>query len=174
MSLIAITSTSGAPGVTTLAVGWAYRNAQPVLLVEAGSTGGSAVLAGRHRGRDGHTLSILSLAELVGQPLVEYLWEHTVRLDDATDRWLLPSVVTHQQARALTPAWPSIAQALRDISDRAGVDVFVDCGRLGTEYYPNDVLTAADAVLVLVHDTLPALNSCAIWLDQLRRDLGLC
>ena len=79
--------------------------------------------------------------------------------------------MTHQQANALTPAWPEIIRALREISDDTGVDVIVDCGRLGTEYYPREVLTAADAVLVLVNDTLPALNSCAIWLDQLRATL---
>ena len=168
MSVIALTSASGAPGVTTLAVGWAYRNAQPAMVVEGGATGGSAVLAGRHRGRDGHTVSILSLAQLRRLPMDEYLWEHTVPLDGTTDRWLLPAVMTHQQANALTGAWPEITRALRKISDEAGVDVFLDCGRLGTQYYPHDVLTVADAVLVLVNDTLPALNSCAIWLDQLR------
>lgn len=171
MSVIALTSVTGSPGVTTLAVGWAYRNPKPTLVVEAGADGGSAVLAGVFRSQVKHTTSILNLAELVGQPMTEYLWEHTVLLPTTSDRWLLPGVATHQQARALIPAWTPIAHTLHDISRQAGVDVIVDCGRLTAEYAPTPLLLAADAALVVVDETLPSLNACVIALGPLREDL---
>ena len=46
MAVVALTSASGSPGVTTTAVGLALTWPRPVLLIEADPTGGSGVLAG--------------------------------------------------------------------------------------------------------------------------------
>ena len=50
MAVIALTSASGSPGVTTTAVALAFLWPRPVVLVEADPTGGSAILAGYFRG----------------------------------------------------------------------------------------------------------------------------
>ena len=50
MAVIALTSASGSPGVTTTALGLALSWPRPVLLVEADPTGASGLLAGYFRG----------------------------------------------------------------------------------------------------------------------------
>ena len=66
MSVYALTSISGSPGVTTTAVAWAYLSPTPTLIVEADPTGGSPILAGVMRGEQPPDVSII---DLVGQPV---------------------------------------------------------------------------------------------------------
>ena len=43
MPVIALTSASGSPGVTTTALGWALSRGRPTVLVDADPTGGAAI-----------------------------------------------------------------------------------------------------------------------------------
>ncbi len=62
MAVIALTSASGSPGVTTTAVALAFLWPRPVVLVEADPTGGSAILAGYFRGTREYDVGIVELA----------------------------------------------------------------------------------------------------------------
>ena len=62
MAVIALTSASGSPGVTTTALGLALLWPRPVLLVEADPTGGSGLLAGYFRGTREYDGGLIELA----------------------------------------------------------------------------------------------------------------
>jgi hypothetical protein len=54
MAVFCCVSASGSPGVTSTVLGMALCWPRPVLVVEADPTAGSAILAGRFRGLQGH------------------------------------------------------------------------------------------------------------------------
>ncbi|MDN5778445.1 MAG: hypothetical protein L0H96_16230 [Humibacillus sp.] len=172
MAVIAITSFSGAPGCTTLAVAWAYLNPRPVLLLEADPTGGSPVLAGPFRAELYHDDSVLNLVDYEGESLMQALWHHAYPLPDTTDRRALPTVAAHHQARSMGAMWPAISRAARAMSEQTGTDIVIDLGRRGMEYSPAGLLTGADLVICLTDATLPALNAARWGLDSLREDLA--
>ena len=62
MAVIALTSASGSPGVTTTALGLTLLWPRAVLLVEADPTGGSGVLAGFFRGAREYDSGLIELA----------------------------------------------------------------------------------------------------------------
>ena len=61
MALITLCSIKGAPGVTTTALAMTMTWPRPALLVEADSSGGSAIMAGLLRGQVSQERSLLSL-----------------------------------------------------------------------------------------------------------------
>ncbi|MDR0284035.1 MAG: hypothetical protein LBI33_03985 [Propionibacteriaceae bacterium] len=61
MSLVLLTSASGAPGVTTTTLGLACTWVRPAIAIEADPVGGSAILAGHFRGFQAPTLSTADL-----------------------------------------------------------------------------------------------------------------
>lgn len=172
MGVYALTSFSGAPGVSTTAVAWAYASPRPTLILEADVTGGSPILAGLWGGEQTHDLSLLELANRQGERYADYLWEQALALPGAVDGWVVPTIGFPSQARSLAPVWAPLAEAARTISDQAGVDVLVDAGRLGTPGGPWPLVEAADVVLVLTDSTIAALNTTAICLESLRADLA--
>jgi hypothetical protein len=62
MAVIALTSASGSPGVTTTAVGMALLWPRPLILVDADPTGGSGILAGYFRGTREYEAGLIELA----------------------------------------------------------------------------------------------------------------
>ena len=62
MAVIALTSASGSPGVTTTAVGLALLWPRPVILVDADPTGGPGILAGYFRGTREYEAGLIELA----------------------------------------------------------------------------------------------------------------
>ncbi|WP_347350369.1 hypothetical protein [Intrasporangium sp.] len=171
MAVYALTSLSGAPGVTTLAIAWAYQNTRPTLILEADPTGGSPILAGPFRGNLLHDTSVLLLAERDPAELQEWMWHHAIALPETTDRKVLPAVASHAQARALAGTWPGLADTVQHFSAGTGTDVLLDLGRLTLEYSARALLPAADAVLVLTSATLPGINTVVWALDELRDTL---
>ena len=61
MAVIVLASASGAPGVTTTALGLAMTWSRPVVLVDADPVGGSAILAGYCRGALSHNDATVNL-----------------------------------------------------------------------------------------------------------------
>lgn len=61
MALVVLASASGAPGVTTTALGLAMRWPRPVVLVDADPVGGSPVLAGLFQGAVAHPDAMVQL-----------------------------------------------------------------------------------------------------------------
>lgn len=171
MTLIALTSASGSPGVTTTALGLALAWPRPVVLVEADPTGASAVAAGYMQGSILADKTIVDLAMSHRQgTLVEDLPRFLVTLPDSNAK-LLHGPLRHTQARSLDGVWEALAGALKGL-ERTGQDVIVDAGRLGLDGSPTKLLTAADLTLLVTHTTLPALIGAQSWAATLRETMN--
>lgn len=171
MSVYALTSLAGAPGVTTTALAWAALSPRPTLIVEADVTGGSPILAGAFEGTWMHRGGILALASAEEPDWVETIWQQAVALPSRTDRWVLPTIGRGHQARAMASIWRPLSTTLARISQDTGVDVLIDAGRLGVAGGPWELITGADAVLLLTDTTIPALTTLSVALPSLRADL---
>lgn len=169
MAVLALTSAKGSPGTTTTALALTLLWPRPVVLVEADVVGGSSLLAGYLRGAiSPHARSLLGLASAHRQGrLAEQLWHHTVPLDQAGDRHLVPTIADPVQAPSLAPVWAPLGTALSSL-ERSGVDVIVDAGRLGTVHGPDALLQAADLVLLTTRTQLPSVAAARLRVDQLR------
>ncbi len=156
MTVVALTSARGAPGVTTTALALTVGWPRPVLLVKADVSGSSSVLAGYLGGSRPHARGLvdLALAHRSGA-LFAGLREACTALPGA-DRWLLPGLVSPAQAASLRPVWEPLAAVLAGL-EREGMDVIVDAGRLGAEGGPVPLLRHADVTLLLTRTTLPAI-----------------
>ena len=163
MSVVALTSARGAPGVTTtaLALVSAWELARPgrrVLLVDA-DPAGSGVLTGPLRTGvpDSAGISLLAAARL---PLsVEQVIGCAVALDEGSTRMVLPGVADPMQARPLAATWSALVDVARDLSGH-GVDVVVDAGRLGHRHEPTPWLSQADLLAVVVRGDLASVAAC--------------
>lgn len=171
MALYALTSLAGAPGVTTTALAWAHVSPRPTLIIEADVTGGSPILAGAYEGTWMHRGGILALASAEEHDWRETIWQQAVTLPGRTDRWVLPAIGRGHQARAMSTIWRPLAATLSQISKETGVDVLIDAGRLGIAGGPWELISAAEAVLVLTDSTIPALTTLGVALPSLRADL---
>ncbi|MGQ7296953.1 hypothetical protein [Quadrisphaera sp. KR29] len=158
MAVIALTSASGAPGVTATALGLTLVWPRPALLVEADPSHGSSVLAGYLRGAvppGGASLLGLVKAHRVGR-LAQAIDEQTVSLDDERRHRLIPALPAPEQAPVLDSVWDALAEVFTDLDDQ-GVDVIVDAGRLGTAHGPGQLLRAADVCALVTRTQLPAV-----------------
>ncbi|MCL1870584.1 MAG: hypothetical protein FWF90_09270 [Promicromonosporaceae bacterium] len=165
MAVITLCSASGAPGVTTTAVGLALCWPRPVLLVEADPRGTSTVLAGFFQGAreyDG------GLVELALSPL---------EISDALRDVVRPLVGqasfvagtrSPAQAAGLRELWGRLSEALDDL-ESTGQDVIVDAGALGFPGSPEALLSLADVTLLVTRSHLPALFAARSWTDSMHR-----
>ena len=170
MAVIALTSVSGAPGVTTTTLGLGLAWHRPTVLVEADVTPGSAILAGYCRGVLPHDQGIIDVALAVGlgEPVDEAIADHVLTLDGGLR--LLAGVANSAQVGSVAPVWDPLATALRGMDD-LGVDVLVDAGRLGAAHGPLPLLRRADLVCVLLRADLPSINAARGALGMLGEDL---
>lgn len=152
MTLIALASVKGSPGVTTAAIALAasWPEGRPVLLVEADPFGGD--LAPRYA--TAPTGGLASLFAAARRTLdSEDVWDHVDCLPGGLP--VLFGLSGMHQAVANERAWPIVAEALRSLE----ADVVVDVGRL----LPNlaggvrELLDRADALLVLCQSSLEAI-----------------
>jgi hypothetical protein len=160
MTLVALVSAKGAPGVTTLALTLGALAGPDAVVADLDPAGGDLAL--RYRTPEGDPLDpdcgLLSLAATLrgttGLPVVEAgtggpdapvpspLAPYTQEL--AGGLAVLTGVRRPEQMSGLAPLWPQIIRALRSAPGL----VVADCGRVwpGSPVLP--VLQAADAVLV--------------------------
>jgi len=173
MAVVALTSASGAPGVTTTALAMVLVWPRPVLLVEADVSGSSDVLAGYLRGAVSPAgRSLLGVAIGHRQDRLETaLQDQTVPLDEAGTRRLVPAVPDSAQAVSLEPVWGPLATAFSSL-ERDGIDVVVDAGRSGALHGPEPLLRSADLVLLVTRTHLPAVASARARAGHLRAALG--
>jgi len=152
VTLIALASIKGSPGVTTAALAMAasWPAGRRVLLVEADPFGGD--LAPRYgTAATGGLASLFAAARRSLRP--EDVWDHVDHLPGGLP--VLFGLTGMHQAVANEKAWPVVVDAL---GDQDG-DVVVDVGRL----LPNlgggvrEVLARADALVVLCESTLEAI-----------------
>jgi hypothetical protein len=165
MALIVLASASGAPGVTTSALGLALVWHRPVVLVDADPVGGSALLAGYFQGTvaDADAMVNLVLARRDGR-LAEILPRTMIPVPE-TYVSILPGPKSHAQAGSLSELWGALAYELRGL-EQTGLDVIVDAGRLGMVHSPQALIRAADLALLVSRTDLPALAAARQWADS--------
>lgn len=166
MAVIALTSASGSPGVTTTAVGLALCWPRPVMLVEADPTGASGVLAGYFRGAREYDAGLIELAL---SPAPADALRDVVRPLNDQDAWFVAGTRSPAQAAGLTRLWAPLADVLAALDDQ-GQDVIVDTGRLGLTGAPEPLLADADLTLLVTRSTLPALAAARGHAHVVRRD----
>ncbi len=183
MAVLALTSAKGAPGVSTAALAMTLLWPRAALLAECDPAGGSSVLAGYLRGTVDHSRGLLPLALAQRHDSLEQaLWPQTVPLTGdphaasvaagAGNRWLLPGLSDAAQAPSTTALWGPLGSLLASL-ERAGTDVIVDAGRLGTAHAPTALLRQADLVLLVMGTNLPAVAAAKARLNLLREDLSV-
>ncbi len=183
MAVLALTSAKGAPGVSTAALAMTLLWPRAALLAECDPAGGSSVLAGYLRGTVDHSRGLLPLALAQRHEALEQaLWPQTVPLTGdphaasvaagAGDRWLLPGLSDAAQAPSTAALWGPLGSLLASL-ERAGTDVVVDAGRLGTAHAPTALLRQADLVLLVMDTNLPAVAAAKARLNLLREDLSV-
>ncbi len=152
MTLVALCSLKGSPGVTTASVGLAagWPSSEPRVVVECDPAGGD--LLGRYRLETAPGLvSLAAAARHRGEPGL--VWQHTQRLPGR-----LPVVVgptgADQARAALAQLTQSGTRVLRRAANRAGTVVIADCGRIDPESPALSVIREADVMLLLAraHD----------------------
>ncbi|MEU8576364.1 hypothetical protein [Streptomyces asoensis] len=170
MAVIALAGCSGAPGVTTsalaLLLSWPLAPGRRLVLAECDPDGG-AVLHGLLQGTlgDRYGLRNLSVAARQGD-LGDAFWRQLIDLsgeDGAQnaprDRLLLPGLSDPSQAASLEPVWKALGVIFRGIDAEHGHDVLIDLGRTGAFGACGVLAEQADAVLVVVRNTLRCLQA---------------
>ncbi|KDA07184.1 hypothetical protein DC31_00230 [Microbacterium sp. CH12i] len=163
MSIIYLTSTSGAPGVSTLAAALTLNWPRPALLLEADVAKTSHLLAGYLRGQYKHTHSLTeaAIANLRGGLDGETLFGQTISLGEG--RYAIPGFSDIGGARGTTSAfWANMLRAIDQLPTAAAapdLDIIVDAGR----FVPGDprgpIIAAAEAVLLVTGTTLPDIHA---------------
>ncbi|WP_329600201.1 hypothetical protein OIE43_44490 [Streptomyces pseudovenezuelae] len=170
MAVIALAGCSGAPGVTTsalaLLLSWPLDPGRRMILAECDPDGG-AMLHGLLQGSlgDRYGLRNLSVAARKNE-FSDAFWRQLIDLssedgkkESPRDRLLLPGITDPAQAASLGSVWKILAQMFRGIEAQTHHDVLIDLGRRGA-YGPSGVLAEqADAVFVVVRNTLRCLQA---------------
>lgn len=183
MAVIALAGCSGAPGVTTsalaLLLSWPLDPGRRMILAECDPDGG-AVLHGLLQGAlgDRYGLRNLSVAARKGE-FSDAFWRQLIDLssedgkkESPRDRLLLPGITDPAQAASLGSVWKVLAQMFRGIEAESAHDVLIDLGRRGA-YGPSGVLAEqADAVFVVVRNTLRCLQAAEGRVRALEERIG--
>lgn len=152
MALIAVAADKGAPGVTTSALALASIWPRPVLLAECDPAGGD--LAFRFPAAGGGQLDpsrgLLSLAVAGRRDYQQQLvWSHAQKIYGGLD--VLAGVTSAEQGAGLGALWRPLGAMLASLP---GADVIADCGRLGPDGPPYDLLAEASSVLLVTRPEL--------------------
>lgn len=147
MTLIALFSDKGSPGVTTLGLALAHMWPRPVALVELDPAGGDLALRlTDHRARPVLKTEpgLLTLAGAARRAPATSVWDHGQPLRAGSVAMVVPGLSAPEQAAAMAGLWEPVITSLGQL---AGGDVIADLGRLETA---SPVLPAAAAADVLV------------------------
>lgn len=174
MTMTALVSAKGSPGVTTAALAFTLSWPGTCVLVECDPAGGSVqagYLAGALPADRG--IRELAVAELRGNSLRDTWWGQLVDLDPPHQRrLLLPGITDPVQSGALRPVWERLAAFFAELAHTDGYDMVIDCGRLAAPNPPWPVLDAADMVLLALRPTLPGLFAAVPAVRALRTHLA--
>ncbi|MGW1291174.1 hypothetical protein ACWD4N_48540 [Streptomyces sp. NPDC002586] len=182
MAVIALAGCNGAPGVTTsalaLLLSWPLEPGRRMILAEC-DPDGSAVLHGLLQGSlgDRYGLRNLSVAARQGE-FGEAFWRQLIGLggedneQSPHDRLLLPGITDPAQAASLSSVWKGLAQMFRGIEAEHGHDVLIDLGRRGATGPSGVLAEQADAVFVVVRNTLRCLQAAQARVKMLEDSVG--
>jgi hypothetical protein len=151
MGLLAVASGKGAPGVTTTALVLAAVWPRRALVAECDPAGGDLVyrVAAEHGGPLDPNLGMLSLAADARRGLSpDQVWPHVQRMGGGLD--VLTGIATAEQSAGLTGSWSTLGRAFEALP---GADVVADCGRLGADPAPADLMRHAAMVLLVARST---------------------
>jgi hypothetical protein len=165
MTLYALVSAGGSPGVTTSALALALGWPSQVILAECDPSGGD-ILAGLFAGHLPASRGLLSLAFDAGRgpdAAARALWPQLIELDDARQRLLLAGISDPRQGAGLASAWPALAATFSSLP----ADVIADCGRLDAGEGPLAVLAAARVVVLVLRPTLRQVASARPRIEML-------
>jgi hypothetical protein len=155
MALIAIAADKGSPGVTTAAVALATVWPRPVLLAECDPAGGDLAYrlpaAGGARLDTQRGLLSLAIAARRGLP-PDQVWEHCQQLPGGLA--VLTGVASAEQGAGLDALWRPVGEVLSRVRE---ADVIADCGRLGVDGPPYDLLAQASLVVLVMRASLGEL-----------------
>ena len=169
MTVVCLTSATGAPGVTTSTLALAWSWPRPVLVIEADMVGTSNILAGYLRGSRPHDRGLINLAIAHRHGLLspETVLSTAVPLHPDSRVLLLPGLSSPVQRRTMPALWPALVTCLAALHN-SGTDVLVDAGRLGTEGAPDPLLSAADVLLVVLRSDLPSVAGARAHVEVMR------
>ncbi|WP_416960098.1 hypothetical protein [Streptomyces sp. Agncl-13] len=183
MAVVALAGCTGAPGVTTTALAlllsWPLESGRKMILAECDPDGG-AVLHGLLQGTlgDRYGLRNLSVAARKGE-FSDAFWRQLIALngeagqpDSPADRILLPGITNPAQAASLGSVWKGLAAMFRGIETDHGHDVLIDLGRSGAFGLSGVLAEQADAVIVVVRNTLRCLQAAQARVTALEERVG--
>jgi hypothetical protein len=153
MSLIAVASAKGSPGVTTTALVLGALWPREVLVAECDASGSDIPV--RMPAADGGVLDpdrgLLSLAAAGRKGLTpDLVLGHTQEITGGLE--VLAGVRMPEQAAGMTNVWPVLGQTLDAIPD---YDVLADCGRIGATT-PQSAILRASRLLIMVTSAEPS------------------
>ena len=173
MTVIALASAKGSPGVTTTTLALAATWPGRVLLVEADPAGGD-VLAGYGRGGLPAGPGLLELATAARRDLTgDDMLAHSIALDADARLRLVAGTSGPGPLATITPALPAIAAALRDFAAGPdGWDVLVDVGRLDATAVPWPLLAGCDLLVLAARPGLRQVRHLRVHLPAIREHLN--
>jgi hypothetical protein len=170
MAMLILTSSSGSPGVTTLAVGLALTWPRSVILADCDPGAHQSVLAGFLAGRSAHGKGLLRVAEAHRdrRPLREVVLDQCEALaeDSAPRRLFLPGFTKPGSANHFGGVWADLAESFERLSD-AGYDVIVDAGRLSGQSLPGPLIEHAAQTCLVLRSNLRSVISARGYLPSL-------
>ncbi|SEC16576.1 hypothetical protein SAMN05216489_00049 [Streptomyces sp. 3213] len=186
MAVIALAGCTGAPGVTTTALAlllsWPLEPGRKMILAECDPDGG-AVLHGLLQGTLGERYGLrnLSVAARKGE-FGPAFWRQLIALngedgkdgqpESPRDRLLLPGITDPAQAASLGSVWKGLAAMFRGIETDHGHDILIDLGRSGAFGLSGVLADQADAVIVVVRNTLRCLQAAQARATALEERVG--
>ncbi|MFS8496863.1 MAG: ParA family protein [Micromonosporaceae bacterium] len=173
MSLVALVSAKGSPGVTVAALAFTLTWPGRCVLVECDPAGGSVqagFLAGALPADRG--IGELAVAHLRGESLSAVWWRQLIDLQPPhAHRLLLPGITDPVRSGTLRPVWQHLAEFFSGLAGD-GYEVIADCGRLAAPNPPLPVLHAADLVLLTLRPDLPGISAALPVVRSLRAHLS--
>lgn len=166
MTVYALVSAGGSPGVTTSALALALSWPRPVMLAETDPSGGD-VLAGFFAGHlpgDRGLLQVAYEATSV-EAAAAAVADQLVALDEAGRRTLLPGLADPRHAGTLRTTWHLLATALA----AQPVDVLADCGRFDGGPGQEQVLGSATKTVMVLRPTLRQAAAARPRIEMLSR-----
>ncbi|GAB2796114.1 hypothetical protein [Streptomyces daliensis] len=167
MTLVAVCSVKGSPGVTTacVALGARWPEAEHPVVVEVDPAGGDLLARWRLAMSPG-LVSLAAASRRTAEPGL--VWQHTQRLPGGLP--VVAGPVGATQARAALGALAgSPVPVLREAANRVGTVVIADCGRADPDSAALPVMRAADVTLLLARACDDSLSHIAVRLEEAAR-----